>query len=109
MADDAKNLEQVILTRVVRLNAKIQGIVTGFLAGLGLFIATNWLVLKGGKLVGKHLSLLGQLFIGYQVTLLGSFIGFAYAFVCGFVVGYSVAWMYNWIADRKESRNSGLK
>jgi hypothetical protein len=109
MADDAKNLEQVILTRVVRLNAKIQGIVTGLLAGLGLFIATNWLVLKGGKLVGKHLSLLGQFFIGYQVTLLGSFIGFAYAFVCGFVMGYSVAWMYNWIADRKESRNSGLK
>jgi hypothetical protein len=103
MADDAKNLEQVILTRVVRLNAKIQGIVTGLLAGLGLFIATIWLVLKGGKLVGKHLSLLGQFFIGYQVTLLGSFIGFAYAFVCGFVMGYSVAWLYNWVADLRES------
>jgi fructose-specific phosphotransferase system IIC component len=102
MADDAKNLEQVILTRVVRLNAKIQGIVTGLVAGLVLFIATNWLVLKGGKLVGKHLSLLGQFFIGYQVTLLGSFIGFAYAFVCGFVMGYSVAWLYNWFADLRE-------
>jgi hypothetical protein len=102
MADDAKNLEQVILTRVVRLNAKIQGIVTGLVAGLGLFIATNLLVLKGGKLVGKHLSLLGQFFIGYQVTFLGSFIGFAYAFVCGFVMGYSVAWLYNRFADLRE-------
>ena len=104
MVDDAKNLEQVILTRVVRLNAKIQGIVTGLVAGLALFIATNWLVLKGGKLVGKHLSLLGQFFIGYHVTFLGSLVGFAYAFVCGFVVGYSVAWIYNWIADSREGK-----
>jgi hypothetical protein len=104
MADDAKNLEQVILTRVVRLNAKIQGIVTGLLAGLGLFIATNWLVLKGGKSVGLHLSLLGQFFIGYRVTFLGSLVGFAYAFVCGFVVGYTVAWLYNQLADRKEGK-----
>ena len=104
MVDDAKNLEQVILTRVVRLNAKIQGIVTGLVAGLALFIATNWLVLKGGKLVGKHLSLLGQFFIGYHVTFLGSLVGFAYAFVCGFVVGYCVAWIYNWIADSREGK-----
>ena len=104
MADDAKNLERVILTRVVRLNAKIQGIVTGLVAGLALFIATNWLVLKGGKLVGKHLSLLGQFFIGYHVTFLGSLVGFAYAFVCGFVVGYCVAWIYNWIADSREGK-----
>lgn len=104
MADDAKNLEQVILTRVVRLNAKIQGIVTGLVAGLALFIATNWLVLKGGKLVGKHLSLLGQFFIGYHVTFLGSLVGFTYGFVCGFVVGYCVAWIYNWIADSREGK-----
>ena len=104
MSDDAKNLEQVILTRVVRLNAKIQGIVTGLVAGFGLFIATNWLVLKGGKLVGKHLSLLGQFFIGYHVTFLGSLVGFAYAFVCGFVIGYSFAWMYNWIVDLRERK-----
>jgi len=104
MADDAKNLEQVILTRVVRLNAKIQGIVTGLLAGLGLFIATNWLVLKGGKAVGRHLSLLGQFFIGYHVTFLGSLIGFAYAFICCFVIGYSVAWIYNRIAGLREGK-----
>ncbi len=104
MADDAKNLEQVILTRVVRLNAKIQGIVTGLLAGLVLFIATNWLVLKGGKSVGLHLSLLGQFFIGYRVTFLGSLVGFAYAFVCGFIVGYTVAWLYNQLADRKKGK-----
>lgn len=102
MADEEKRLEEVILTRLVRLNANIQGMVTGLVAGLGLFIATNWLVLKGGKAVGRHLSLLGQFFIGYHVTFLGSFVGFAYAFVCGFVVGYSVGRIYNWIADLRD-------
>ncbi|HEY2990316.1 MAG TPA: hypothetical protein VGL11_21555 [Candidatus Binatia bacterium] len=104
MADNDANLEQVILTRVVRLNAKIQGIVTGLVAGLGLFVATNWLVLKGGKYVGLHLSLLGQFFIGYRVTFLGSLVGFGYAFVCGFVLGYSVAWLYNWFADLRQAK-----
>ena len=72
MADEDKRLEQIILTRLVRLNAKIQGLVTGLAAGLLIFIATNWLVLKGGRQVGPHLSLLGQFFVGYRVTFLGS-------------------------------------
>lgn len=104
MADEDKKLEQLILTRLVRLNAKIHGLVTGVVVGFGLFLATNWLVLKGGKEVGKHLALLGQYFIGYRVTFLGSLIGLAYGFVCGYVVGYSIAWIYNSLADRRERR-----
>ncbi|OGQ82454.1 MAG: hypothetical protein A3F90_08680 [Deltaproteobacteria bacterium RIFCSPLOWO2_12_FULL_60_19] len=105
MADEEKRLEEVILTRLVRLNAKIQGVVVGLIAGIGLFVATNWLVLKGGKAVGRHLSLLGQFFIGYSVTFSGSLLGFAYAFVCGYIIGYSVARIYNWIADLKEGKS----
>ena len=105
MPDEAKRLEEVILTRLVRLNAKIQGVVFGLVTGVGLFIATNWLVLKGGKSVGRHLSLLGQFFIGYSVTFSGSLVGFAYAFVFGFAIGYSVARIYNWVADLKEGKS----
>jgi len=104
MAEDKNALEQVVLTRLLRLNATVQGFVTGLVAGLAVFIATNWLVLKGGDVVGPHLSLLGQFFIGYRVTFVGSLIGFAYAFVAGFVVGYVVAGMYNWIAELRERR-----
>jgi hypothetical protein len=102
---DEKDLERVILARLARLNAKVYGVVAGLAAGLLIFLATNWLVLKGGRHVGPRLALLGQFFIGYRVTFLGSLIGFAYAFVCGFVVGYSVARVYNWIADLREGRN----
>jgi hypothetical protein len=97
MARDENQLEKVVLTRLLRLNATVQGFVTGTIAGLVVFIATNWLVLKGGYVVGPHLSLLGQFFIGYEVTFVGSLIGFAYGFGCGFIGGYLVARMYNWI------------
>ena len=102
MAQHEQNLEDVILTRLMRLNAKIHGVVTGLVFGLGLLLATNWLVLKGGKEVGKHLVLLRHFFIGYRVTFIGSLIGFVYAFACGFVIGYAVARLYNWAADMRE-------
>jgi hypothetical protein len=107
MAEDQKALEEIVLTRLLRLNAMVQGIVTGIVAGLGVFIATTWLVLKGGEVVGPHLSLLSQFFIGYRVTFVGSLIGFAYAFVYGFAGGYFVARMYNWFADRREGKARG--
>jgi hypothetical protein len=92
---DKDEIEKIILTRMVRLNAEVSGIVTGIICGLGLFIATNWLVIKGGEVVGPHLALLGQFFIGYKVTFLGSIIGLFYGFVTGFIIGYAIAFLYN--------------
>ncbi len=96
-----RRLQELVQTRALRLNAAVQGIVTGLVAGLAVFIATNWLVLKGGDVVGAHLALLGQFFIGYRVTFFGSLMGFGYAFVVGYGVGYLVARIYNAIVDRK--------
>lgn len=93
--------------RLLRMNAIAQGIVMGLLAGLGLFVATNWLVIKGGEQVGPHLALLGQFFPGYTVTFLGSFVGLAYGFVLGFVVGYLFARVYNGILNSKVGRSAG--
>ena len=104
--DDDKPLEDIILTRILRLNAVAYGLVAGLVAGFGLFIATNWLVLKGGPIgpegepvVGPHLWLLSQFFPGYEVTFVGSLIGSAYAFVCGFLAGFFVAKLYNGILE----------
>ena len=99
-----KALENVVLTRVMRLNANINGLVAGIMVGLGIFVATNWLVLKGGDVVGPHLGLLGQFFIGYEVSFGGSLIGFAYGFATGFSVGYLIARIYNWVADVRENK-----
>jgi hypothetical protein len=106
MAEDEKTLEKVVLTRLLRLNAMVQGIVTGIVAGVGIFIATNWLVLKGGDVVGPHLGLLANFFIGYQVSFFGSLIGFVYGFLTGFITGYVVARIYNWIVGLRQAKPS---
>jgi hypothetical protein len=103
---EQNSLEQIVLTRLMRLNALVHGIVAGLGVGFGIFVATNWLVLKGGEIVGPHLALLGQFFVGYEVTFSGSLVGFAYGFVSGFVIGYLVAATYNWLVDLKERRSA---
>lgn len=87
------------LTRaVVRLNAIMMGVVLGVLCGAGLFVATVWLVLKGGPVLGPHLSLLGQYFPGYTVSWGGSILGLLYGFLTGFVAGAAVGGVYNKLA-----------
>ena len=100
------SVETIVLTRLMRLNARIYGAVTGLVAGLTLFIATNWLVLQGGPVVGPHLALLNQFFIGYRVTFAGSFVGLAYGIVVGFIAGYSVARIYNWLVELRDKHHS---
>ncbi|MGQ0657620.1 MAG: hypothetical protein ACT4NU_05920 [Chromatiales bacterium] len=102
MKDDTGELKRAVLVHVLRINAVIQGIATGLLLGTGVFVATNWLILKGGDTIGPHLALLGQFFIGYTVTFVGSLIGFGYGFISGFALGYFVGVIYNWVTDLRE-------
>ena len=90
--------EERLFRGILWLNAKALGLVLGLLCGLAVFIATNWLVIKGGKPVGPHLRLLGQYFIGYRVSFWGSFIGLAYGFAVGTLSGALIGWIYNTIA-----------
>ncbi len=89
---------QVAKTAILQLNGRAWGIAAGLLCGLGLFIATNLLLLKGGENVGAHLSLLGVFFPGYSVTFVGSIIGFIYAFVLGYALGRLIGSAYNLFA-----------
>ena len=103
-SDNEDSEDSVIQTRLLYLNAVVQGVTTGMFVGLGLFAVTIWLVIKGGDTVGPHLSLLGQYFIGYSVTWGGGFIGLIYGFVVGYCIGYAYARIYNWVVDKKSPR-----
>ncbi len=87
--------KKVFTTTVSQLDAKILGLTLGILFGLIIFIATNWLVIKGGPEAGIHLRLLSQFFIGYKVSFPGSVIGLIYGFITGTIFGVLVGWVYN--------------
>jgi len=97
---DLQRLEEEKLYKaVLLLNTKMLGLSLGLIFGLLIFIATNWLVIKGGKVVGPHLQLLGQFFIGYRVSFLGSIIGFLYGFAVGTLAGALIGRIYNKIVE----------
>lgn len=90
----------------LRLHTKISGLTLGILTGLAIFVATNWLVLKGGHItpngeyvVAPHLQLLSQFFIGYRVSFGGSIIGFFYGFGLGALCGAAIGWIYHKITN----------
>lgn len=93
--------EQILERAVLRLNANILGIVLGIITGLGIFIATNFLILKGGQVVGPHLALLGNFFPFYRVTFVGSIIGFGYGLLTGYLAGFIIASIYNLVVKLK--------
>jgi hypothetical protein len=92
--------ERSIQDGLLALNAQAWGISVGLLFGGGLFLATNFLVIKGGPQMGRHLTLLSQFFPGYSVSFAGSLIGFVYSFVLGWAVGRIIGAVYNKLAIR---------
>lgn len=96
--------EEIIRKAVVRLNGHILGFVIGVIGAIGIFAATNFLVLKGGDVVGPHLGLLDQFLIGYSVTFVGSLIGALYLFVTGYLAGLFIAAVYNWVISFRSNK-----
>ena len=101
--DEQLTLEEqrAVRKRIMRIQEQGWGIAFGLICGLGLFVATNVLVLRGGPVVGPRLGLLSLYFPGYSVTFIGSLIGFVYAFVGGYAVGRGIATIYNWLTEAK--------
>ena len=91
--------ETSVRKAVLRLNAQAWGMAFGAIFGLGLFFATVFLVARGGEHVGAHLSLLRVYFPGYSVSVIGSFVGFVYAFVVGYATGRLIGGIYNRLTD----------
>jgi hypothetical protein len=93
---------------IARLRADVMSLVFGLIGGTSLFLITIWLVIRGPTLgqqtVGGHLGLLNHYFPGYEVTVLGSFIGFFYGALTGAVIGWIIAFVYNIVAEKKLNR-----
>lgn len=95
-AQDVAEALQAALTRVfLKLDRVAFGLSLGLACGVLLSLATLWLVLKGGDVVGPNLQLLAHYFPGYHVSVAGSFVGFLYGVTLGFLVGWAFAFLRN--------------
>lgn len=86
---------KVVSEVFTRLDPVAFGISLGLISGLGLLLATLFLVVKGGPIVGPNLQLLDQFLPGYSVTVAGSLVGLLYGFASGFFVGWGSASLRN--------------
>lgn len=90
-------IDKLLIETVARIDCTTLGLAVGILFGAGIFIATNFLVLKGGERVGPTLLLLNHYFYGFSVTFGGSFVGLTYGFISGFTLGWLIAFLRNCI------------
>jgi len=76
----------------MKLDLKATALAGGILWGASVFLATIWIVIKGG---GATLMKLSQFYIGYSVSIPGALIGGIYGFVHGFIFFLLFALIYN--------------
>jgi len=77
----------------MELNKKSFGLTVGIFWGLAIFLATNFMLIRGGA--GEHISLLGVVCFGYSFNFIGSLIGLIWGFVYGLISGWLFAFVYN--------------
>lgn len=75
------------------------GVALGVACGLYLFtIGLVAVYVDWGR---EFVDVIGSVYIGYEATLVGSFIGLGWGFVDGFIGGFIIAWIYKWLAGKK--------
>lgn len=98
-ARDLRAEDQLLKIAVVRLRSRVLAMVFAMLGGTLLFLATAWLLVRGGYDVGLHLNLLGNFLPGYTVSWPGAFLGFFYGALIGGTMGWTVAQIYNRVSE----------
>ena len=88
--------DTVIEVAFAKIDPLALGVAVGVVSGLGMFLASAVLLLKGGSVVGPMLSLLGNYFIGFEVTWAGAVIGLFEGGMLGVAMGTLAAGLSNW-------------
>jgi len=103
--------EDLVRSVFARYDPVALGGALALVLGLGLFLATAILLLRGGDPVGPMLSLLGNYLLGYQVSWGGALLGMVEAALGGYVFGVVLAKIINAVISGHESvyrRNAEL-
>lgn len=84
----------------MKLNVKAFSITTALIAGLGLFLATWWIILFDGA--SDTMTFIGRVYRGYGINPLGSVFGLIWGLVDGFIGGLIFSWLYNLFSGKPE-------
>lgn len=82
----------------MKIDVKAFALTCGSIAGAFLFLLTWWLIDFEG--ITNDPLFIGRVYRGYNLSPLGSLIGFCWAFVDGLIGGAIFAWLYNWLSNR---------
>ena len=85
----------------MKLNVKAFALACGLFWGIGLFLITWWIILFEGA--SGNTTLIGRIYLGYNISPIGSLIGLVWAFVDGMVGGAIFAWLYNLLNQKFKS------
>ena len=88
--------DEIIAAVFAKLDPLALGVAVGVVSGLGLFLMTAILLLRGGPEIGPNLLLLRYYLPRFTVTWDGAVVGFFEAGIGGFTLGYIGAWLRNW-------------
>lgn len=87
----------------MKLNIKAFSIACGLLLGFGILFVTWWIILLEGAT--HEVTFLGRVYIGYDISITGSLIGFAWGLIDGAIWGAIFSWLYNTLSDKFKSDN----
>jgi hypothetical protein len=77
---------------MAKLNSKALGLSLGVIWGAAAFLLGVTAMYGYGV---EFVEFVGNLYVGYEATWAGAFIGLVYAFLDGFIGGLLVGWLYN--------------
>ena len=93
--DEQAVLERVLARSFARMDKLGFATAIGSVSGLFFFIATIYLLIRGDSVLNPYFKLFSEYFIGYTLSVKGSFIAFGYSFVWGFLFGWLFAYLRN--------------
>jgi len=87
-----------------KLGVMAFGLAFGIMWGVGILflgLASYWMM-WGSSMV----TMLGSFYVGFNSTIVGSFIGGLWGFCDGFIGGAVLAWLYNIFSSKNKSSDS---
>ena len=85
----------------MKINIKAFSLTCGLFMGIGLFLITWWIILFEGA--SGTPTLIGRVYLGYNISPIGSIIGLAWAFFDGIIGGAIFALLYNLLNQKFKS------